>query len=93
MSQRSIEILIGRVITDEAFRGAFRRDAKRTLTEFIESGYDLTPVEIAALAATPFDVWERVAKRVDARLQKASFTAPSTSGMSGDAEEEPCAND
>lgn len=76
MAQRSIEILIGRLITDEAFRGAFRTDA--TLTRFIESGYELTPVEIAALVATPAHVWELVAEHLDARLLKVSFTAPLT---------------
>ena len=73
MAQRSIEILIGRLVTDEAFRSAFRADAVTTLTGFVESGYDLTPLEIAALRATPADVWERVAERVHPRLQKASF--------------------
>ena len=73
MAQRSIELLIGRLITDEAFRSAFRSDAKATLTEFVEAGYELTATEIAALCATPADVWERVAERIDWRLQKVSF--------------------
>ena len=71
--QRSIEVLIGRLVTDEAFRSAFRRDACATLIEFAESGYDLTALEIAALRATPSKVWERVAQQIDPRLQKASF--------------------
>jgi hypothetical protein len=73
VAQRSIEILIGRLITDEAFRSAFRADAAATLTGFAESGYDLTALEIAALRATPLDVWERIAEHIDLRLQKASF--------------------
>ncbi len=76
MAQRSIEILIGRLITDEAFRCAFRGNAIATLARFVESGYELTPVEIAALRATPADVWERVAEHIDPRLQKVSFTTP-----------------
>lgn len=78
MAQRSIEILIGRLVTDEAFRSAFSSNTRGTLTEFIESGYELTSVEIAALCATPADVWERVAARIDPRLEKASF-APAAS--------------
>ena len=39
MAQRSIEILIGRLITDEAFRRAVHKNAIATLTGFIESGY------------------------------------------------------
>ena len=73
MAQRSIEILFGRLMTDEAFRFAFRRDATATLTGFMESGYPLTPVEIAALRATPAGVWEQVAKHIDPRLQKVSL--------------------
>lgn len=74
MAQRSIEILIGRLVTDEVFRSAFRTDAVATLVGFVESGYELTALEIDALRATPGDVWEQVAERIDPRLQKASFS-------------------
>jgi hypothetical protein len=73
MAQRSIEILIGRLITDEAFRSAFRKDAGTTLTGFIDSGHDLTPLEIAALHAMPASLWEQAAEQIDPRLQKISF--------------------
>ena len=71
MAQRSIEILIGRLVTDEAFRSAFRRNATATLAAFIDRGYDLTPLEIVALHATPAHTWEMVAGQIDPRLQKA----------------------
>ena len=74
MAQRSIEILIGRLVTDEAFRSAFRTDPAATLIGFVESGYELTPLEIDALRATPAAVWEFVAERIDRRLQKASLS-------------------
>lgn len=74
MAQRSIEILIGRLLTDEAFRAAFRTSAADALIGFTECGYELTALEIAALHATPADVWERAAERIDPRLQKASFS-------------------
>jgi hypothetical protein len=75
VAQRSVEILIGRLITDEAFRSGFRRDAMAALTGFMECGYELTLLEITAIRATPADLWERVADRVDPRLQKMSFNA------------------
>jgi hypothetical protein len=78
VAQSSIEILIGRLITDEAFRSAFRRNAMTALTGFMESGYELTLLEITALRATPADLWERVAEHIDPRLQKMSFTRGST---------------
>jgi hypothetical protein len=74
VAQRSIEILIGRLVTDEAFRSAYRADPIATLTGFVESGYDLTALEIAALRTTPVDVWKRVADQIDPRLQKASLS-------------------
>ena len=73
MAQRSIEILIGRLVTDEEFRWAFRKNAMAAITGFMESGYELTPLEITALRATPVDLWERVAEVIDPRLQKVSF--------------------
>jgi hypothetical protein len=72
MAHRSIEILIGRLATDEAFRAAFLRDAATTLHGFIESGYELTGLEIAAVIHTRQDLWTLVADRIDPRLQKAS---------------------
>jgi hypothetical protein len=70
VAQRSVEILIGRLMTHEAFRSAFGADANAALAGFIESGHELTSLEIAALCATPFCVWERAAEDIDSRLQK-----------------------
>jgi hypothetical protein len=38
VAQRSIQILIGRLITDEAFRAAFVADRALTLQGFSETG-------------------------------------------------------
>ena len=73
MAQRSVEILIGRRITDEAFRSAFLADAYSTLANFVESDHELTPLEISALCATPFSIWKRAAENIDSRLQKIAF--------------------
>jgi hypothetical protein len=70
MAQRSVEIVIGRLVTDEAFRNAFLKDRAATLTQFAESGYDLTSLEIAALKATHIRVWTHAAAQIDPRLQK-----------------------
>jgi hypothetical protein len=74
VAQRSIEILIGRLITDEAFRYAFRTNALAALAAFIESGYELTHVEIDAVRATPTALWDGIAEHIDPRLQKMSFS-------------------
>jgi hypothetical protein len=68
-----VEIVIGRLITDEQFRATFLTDPVGTLTELTGRGMDLTPLEIAALVATDSALWESAAESVDARLQKASL--------------------
>jgi hypothetical protein len=76
VAQRSIEILIGRLITDEAFRFAFCRNAIGVLSELMESGCELTPVEVAALCATPAREWKEIARHIDPRLQKVWLRGP-----------------
>jgi hypothetical protein len=70
---RSIEIVIGRLITDEEFRRSFREDPHGTLATAGAWGLTLSPSEVRALLATDASLWERVAGEVDERLQKASL--------------------
>ena len=71
MAQRSIEILIGRLITDEEFRTAYIDSPLVTLRTFIASGHELTGVEIHALNTIGPSLWGQIAERIDPRLQKA----------------------
>jgi len=73
VAHRSIEILIGRLLTDEAFREAFLKNASGTLQIFCEAGHELTLLEISAVLATPQDLWSDVAEEIDPRLQKANL--------------------
>ena len=73
MTQRSVEMVIGRLVTDEEFRETFLTDPHQALAELLDRGMHLTPGEIAALVSTDRAVWERVADEVDGRLQKASL--------------------
>jgi hypothetical protein len=73
LSQRSIELLIGRLVTDEAFRFAFVQDPRKTLGAFMESGHELTAVEIQAIVAGGPQFWAGIAERIDPRLQKVSL--------------------
>ena len=52
MTQRCIEVVIGRLVTDEDFRQTFVRDPRTALAELLERGTHLTHAEIAALVAT-----------------------------------------
>jgi len=73
VTQRSIEILIGRLLTDEAFREAFLNNPRGALQIFREAGHELTPLEVSAFLATPRDLWSEVAEEIDPRLQKADL--------------------
>jgi hypothetical protein len=72
--QRSIEILIGRLVTDEDFRRVFLGDPRGTLEIAAEWGLALSPVEIQALLSTDRSLWDRVARELDDRLQKVGLT-------------------
>jgi hypothetical protein len=73
MSQREIEHLIGRLVTDEEFRHEFEDDPDGVLRGLVERGVMLTGPEVAAIAATPAEVWRRAARDLDPRLQKVSL--------------------
>lgn len=70
MSQKSVETVIGRLVTDEALRAHFWDDSRSTLTRLQDAGLDLTVGEIEALRRTPLALWDFVAKCVHPRLQK-----------------------
>src|SRR6185503_17187663 len=69
LAHRVIEILIGRLITDEQFRDEFLRDPETTLLGLCDRGLELSHVEIAALMNTDSALWERTADAIDPRLQ------------------------
>jgi hypothetical protein len=71
--QRHIELIIGRLVTDEGFRRSFQRDPQQALVDAEKWGLTLSPVEVAALLATDRSLWDRIARELDARLQKASL--------------------
>jgi hypothetical protein len=73
MSQRAIEVIVGRLVTDEAFRQAFARAPRRVLEALIAQGMSLTEVEMRALVGTPAALWSEVGEQIDPNLQKASL--------------------
>ncbi len=76
VAHRTIEMLIGRLITDEEFRTQFLRDPEQTLTELNDLGLVLSRTEVSALIGTDPALWARTADAIDPRLQKASFKNP-----------------
>ena len=71
MSQRNVERVIGRLVTDEAFRRQFGDDPQTTLEELATGGIELTPCEVHALIGIDPRQVARFADALDPRLQKA----------------------
>lgn len=73
MSQKCVELIFGRLATDEELRREFRRDPLGTLGKLAACGVELTKAERDALLATNGALFERLAETIDPRLQKASL--------------------
>jgi hypothetical protein len=71
MSQKGVEIVVGRLATDEALRKRFAEAPAAVLDRLVGAGdVELTRGERAALLAHRPEVWERIADAIDPRLQK-----------------------
>jgi len=73
MSQKTVHLLIGRLLTDDELRAHFVERPFETLTELREQGYELTTDEIDALVESDPGVWPSMAKRIHPRLQRSSL--------------------
>ena len=73
MSQKCVEMIFGRLATDEELRQEFRRDPLGTLGKLAACGVELTKAERDALLGTNGALFERLAETIDPRLQKASL--------------------
>jgi len=73
MSQRNVEIVIGRLATDEEMREKFLENPGAAITKMRGDGLELSTVEVEALTALPANALEALAEALDPRLQKASL--------------------
>ena len=73
MSQRNVERVIGRLVTDEDFRHRFEENPVAAVYEMQESGVELTALELLALASIDPYRATRFADAIDPRIQKAAF--------------------
>ena len=73
MSQWGVQIVIGRLLTDEAFRHRFERCRRECLATVCGQGIDLDRTEIEALEEADACMWTMMASHIDRRLQQ---TAP-----------------
>jgi hypothetical protein len=73
MAHRTIERIIGRLLTDEELRFQFTRSPRGTLAELRDQGWELSGLEVDALLTIEVGLWSDVAARIDPRLQRCSL--------------------
>ncbi len=84
MSQKSVQLLIGQLLTDEELRERFVHRPLETLLGLRHQGWELTDGEIDALVQTDRKLWKAAAERIHARLQRCSLrTARVLDGRTG----------
>jgi hypothetical protein len=73
MSQHNVEKVIGRLVTDEAFRRGFVEDPAAALASLAERGVELTECERQALRTVDAGLLTRFADTIDPSLQKSDL--------------------
>jgi hypothetical protein len=71
MTHRNVESVIGRLATDPGLRRRFAEDPARILRELKDQGYELTHVELDALASTDANALRSFADTLDRRIRRA----------------------
>lgn len=73
MSQRNVELFIGRLMTDCELRQRFAESPKSTIADFCEQGWELTRGETEALVMMDVKLWFLAAAGLPSRLQRCSL--------------------
>ena len=70
MAQRTVQLIIGQILTDEEFRSDFLERPIDILRALRERGVELTNLELEALVQTDRRFWLIGAEWIDGRLQR-----------------------
>lgn len=71
MTQKNVETVIGRLVSDEDLRALFRNNRGAALARLRREGLELNGVEAEALASLDPDELARLGRALDPRLQRA----------------------
>jgi hypothetical protein len=72
MSQTSVEKLLGRILTDDGFRGSFFPIRGESFELAAAHGFDLSPIEVSALSSLRRRTFECIAASLDPRISRSS---------------------
>jgi hypothetical protein len=73
MSQRNVELLLGRLLTDADLRRQYVRSPRDVIEAFHQQGWELTEGEVDALVATDATTWSQVASGIPSRLRRCNL--------------------
>ena len=73
MSQRNVETIIGRLVTDEAFRFEFVTNPEKTMRSLVERGIELTQCEREGLSTIDARMLAFFADTINPCLQKSDL--------------------
>jgi hypothetical protein len=74
MAQKTVQLIVGQILTDEDFRSDFLERPLAVLTSLRERGFELTNSEIDALIETDRRLWRLGSQWLDARVQRCRLT-------------------
>jgi hypothetical protein len=81
MSQRNVELFIGRLLTDAELRHRFSSAPRTIIDEFCEQGWELNKGEMDALTELDVRLWCVAAAGLPSRLQRCSLCAEKRRGI------------
>jgi len=73
MSHKTVQLVIGWLVTDDDLRRRFTERPRETLTELRERGYELTPDEFEALLLCDPAMWASTARKIHPHLRRVSL--------------------
>jgi hypothetical protein len=73
VSQRNVELFIGRLLTDAELRRRFISSPENIISGFCDQGWELNRGEINALLETDARLWFLAAAGLPSRLQRCSL--------------------
>jgi hypothetical protein len=75
VTHKNVEVLLGRLATDRAFRRRFLQNPASLVRDFQQQGFELTAIEAEALASTDGAAIRAFASAVDRRLRRVEVGA------------------